>query len=108
MVKAAKKAPIKDNNEASNTNDNEEEYILESAGNKIPVSKIKSFEKEMSENIGEEAHVGGFVRVQARVSRDNFEYIQKEAYRTGTNISAIASILIADAVAANKKREKVE
>jgi hypothetical protein len=49
-----------------------------------------------------------FVRVQARVSRKNFEYLKREANRTGTNISAIASIYIADGVEAHLKKDRAE
>ena len=94
MVKGMKKAAY---NKEPAVHDEGPEDITE-----MTLGQLQDIEKDLQKEYGKDAKIGGYVRVQARVSRGNFDLIVKEAYRTGTSVSAIASIFIADGVEALK------
>ncbi len=41
-------------------------------------------------------------RIQIRMTNENYDYLAEEAERTATNMSALASIIIADWIKAHK------
>ena len=97
MVKGMKKAAY---NKEPEVHDEGPEDISE-----MTLRQLQDIEKDLQKDYGKDAKLGGYVRVQARVSRSNYDLIVKEAYRTGTSVSAIASIFIADHLETLKKRE---
>jgi hypothetical protein len=59
-----------------------------------PVDGSETFDPELA----------GFQRVQIRVSAENYEWLKGRAAETGTSMSAVASIMVADAI--KKQRQE--